>query len=436
MDNNTLPLFHDFFHVSLPRLLEQWGVSQGNIEWVSAVAGLAAISIVLWAFSRFLSWAFTVAMKHISVTTVTRFDDNLVTWRFPAYLGRIIPLVFASHLLPSVLDTYPRLIPPAERLIHIFFIVLTIRILRAFLNAGRDTLQAEDRYKGKPLGSYVQVLTLVLYILGGLAIFSQLTGVSIKSYLVSMGAASAVLLLVFKDTILGFVASIQISTNDMVRIGDWIEMPKYGADGDVMEINLTTVKVRNFDKSTTTIPTYALISDSFKNWRSMQTEGGRRLKRSLRIKIGSIRYLDENEVDELQRIELLKDYIRERHEEIKQYNATHEVDKSILVNGRNLTNVGLFRVYVERYLATYPGILPGMTLIARQLQPDDMGLPIELYCFSDKTGFEALERMAADIFDHLLAARTHFGLEFFERPSSDDIRFMGNKLAERLNDAP
>lgn len=436
MKENSLPVFHDIFSVFLPQLLGNMGVSDKHIVWVSALAGLAAMTVILVVLARFLSWAFTVAMKHISVTTATRFDDNLVVQRLPNYVGRFIPLMIAFNSIPSVFEAFPRLIRPAEHLVNIFFIVLTIRILRAVLHAGRDTLQMEDQYRGKPLASYTQVISLVLHILGGLAIISQLTGLSIKSYLVSMGAASAVMLLIFKDTILGFVASIQISSNDMVRIGDWIEMPKYGADGDVMEINLTTVKVKNFDKSTTTVPTYALISDSFKNWRSMQADGGRRLKRSLRIKIGSIRYLNEEEIDKLQGIELLKDYIKERHEEIKQYNATHQVDKSILMNGRNLTNVGLFRIYIERYLSTYPGVLPGMTLIARQLQPDETGLPIELYCFSEKTGFEALERMAADIFDHLLAARTYFGLEFFERPASDDLRFVGNKLAENLKGAP
>ena len=431
MKEKQLPFFHDIFSVFLPGLLTDLGVSGKHITWVSALAGVAVVTVVLVVLARFLSWAFMLAMKRISLSTDSRLDDHLVAQRFPAYVGRFIPLLIAFNTIPSVLEAFPRLIKPAEHLVNIFFIVLITRILRSFLNAARDTLQTQEQYRGKPLGSYVQVLSLVLYILGGLAIISQLTGLSIKSYLVSMGAASAVMLLIFKDTILGFVASIQISSNDMVRIGDWIEMPKYGADGDVMEINLTTVKVKNFDKSTTTVPTYALISDSFKNWRSMQTEGGRRLKRSLRIKIGSIRYLNEEEIEGLQGIELLKDYIKERHEEIKQYNATHEVDKSILVNGRNLTNVGLFRVYIERYLSTYPGVLPGMTLIARQLQPDETGLPIELYCFSDKTGFEALERMAADIFDHLLAARNYFQLEIYEKPASDDIRFLAEKVGAK-----
>ena len=206
-------------------------------------------------------------------------------------------------------------------------------------------------------------------------------------------------------------------------------MEKYGADGDVSEINLTTVKVINFDKTITTIPTYALISDSFQNWRGMQQAGGRRIKRSIRIKMSSIRYLDEQEIDALRPIELLTKFIDERREEIRQFNATHEVDKSILLNGRNLTNVGLFRHYMERYALDFPGVHPDMTRMVRQLAPDERGLPLELYCFSKDTRWTVYEHLMADIFDHLLASTGYFGLEVFENPASDDIRSLGGRIA-------
>ena len=425
------PLFHDFFTVHLPRFLARLGLGGGQLDWLTTTAGVLLVALALWLLTLVLSWSLQRLLSRISLTTDSNFDDNLEAQDVPRYLARIIPLVLGFNLIPSVLELHPRLIGVTEKLFAIFFVVLAVRIARAVLYAGLDTLQQMDNYRGKPLGSYAQVISLLLYIIGGLAVFSLLTGRSVITFLVSMGAASAVLLLIFKDTILGFVASIQISANNMVRIGDWIEMPKYGADGDVVEINLTTVKVENWDKTITTVPTYALISDSFKNWRGMQESGGRRIKRSIRIKMSSIRYLNEAEVDELRKIELLTDYIDERREEIRQYNATHQVDKSVLVNGRNLTNVGLFRRYMERYALENPGINPDMSRMVRQLQPDDKGLPLELYCFTSDVRWVPHEQLTADIFDHLLASISYFGLEVFESPASDDLRSLTKDLQPR-----
>ena len=288
-----------------------------------------------------------------------------------------------------------------------------------------DTLSDSPSYRDKPLDSYVQVAMLVLYFVAGILIFSLLTGRSVLTFLTAMGAASAVLLLIFRDTILGFVASIQISTNDMLRVGDWITMPKFGADGDVIEINLTTVKVANWDMTITTIPTYALISDSFQNWRGMQESGGRRIKRSILIKINSIRYLDEAEIKELERIQLLKPYIEKMREELRVYNAANNVDNSVMVNGRNLTNVGLFRKYVDLYLEHHDQIHRNMTRMVRQQPPNELGLPIELYCFTKTTKWEAYEIIMADIFDHLLASTKYFHVVVFEKPAADDMRNMG-----------
>lgn len=424
MKERELPLFHEVFNVYLPELLQRWGVADRHVEWLSMLAGISVAAVLLLALAHLLSWVFNLALRRIAVTTVGRFDDHLVERRLPGYLARVIPLALGYNLIPAAFQAFPRMVRPVEHLFNIFFIVLIIRIVRAVLQAGRDTLQVQDTYRGKPLGSYVQVLSLVLYIFGGLAIFSQLTGRSIGTFLLSMGAASAVLLLIFKDTILGFVASIQISANNMVHIGDWIAMPKYGADGDVIEINLTTVKVLNFDKTVTTIPTYALISDSFQNYRSMQQGGGRRIKRSIRIKMSSIRYLAPEELQDLKRIEILAGYIAERHQEIEAFNAKHEVDKSLLLNGRNLTNVGLFRKYMELYILDRPEVRKDMTRMVRQLAPDEFGLPLELYCFSSDVNFVGYEGVQSDIFDHLIAAAPTFGLTVFEKPAADDVRFL------------
>lgn len=435
MKMNEAAIFQDLFQDRLPRLLEGWNVSSGHIAWVSAVVGMLVAAAVLLVLAFVLSRLFTAILKRIAKKTENKFDDFLVEHHLPNYLGRIIPLATAYNLVPSVLAAFPRLIRPTEHLITIFFVVLAVRIIRAVLRAGKDSLERREQYSGKPLDSYLQVVLLVLYTFGGLAVISQLTGFSIGSFLVSMGAASAVLLLIFKDTILGFVASIQVSANDMVRVGDWIEMPKYNADGDVIGINLTTVRVRNWDKTVTTLPTYALVSDSVKNWRGMQEMKGRRIKRSLRVKMGSIRFLNEEEVEALKGIELLKDYINERREEIRQYNAQHDVDKAFLVNGRNLTNVGLYRRYMELYALEHPGVNKNLGRMVRQLAPDELGLPLELYLFTADVRWVPYEHLMADLFDHLIAAASTFGLEIYEKPASDDIRYLAKEVSAsgRLN---
>lgn len=428
---NELPVFHEFFHERLPQWLGDMGMPAGSNEWVGALAGVVVAAVVLWVLAQILTWVLDTVLRRISSKTDTHFDDHLVTQRLHHYLGRIIPLILGFRALPAVFEGFPGWISPLEHLFVVFFIVLVVRILRAVMKAGRDTLHMREEYRGKPLDSYIQVASLVLYIMGGLAIFSQLTGQSIVTFLAAMGAASAVLLLVFKDTILGFVASLQISANNMVHVGDWIAMPKYGADGDVEEINLTTVKVRNFDRTVTMVPTYALISDSFQNYRAMQEGGGRRIKRSIRIKMGSIRFLAQEELEQLKGIELLTDYIREKQVEIEAFNREHQVDKGLLLNGRNQTNVGLFRQYMGRYLVQQPGIRTDMTATVRQLQPDEFGLPLEVYSFSSDVSFEGMEQIQADIFDHLIAAAPAFGLEIFEKPASDDLRSIASNLSLR-----
>jgi miniconductance mechanosensitive channel len=236
-----------------------------------------------------------------------------------------------------------------------------------------------------------------------------------------MGAASAVFLLIFKDTILGFVASIQVSINNIVKIGDWVTFDKYGADGDVIEINLSTVKVQNFDKTITTIPTYALISDSFKNWRGMVNSDGRRIKRALNIRLDSIKYLNKDEVDSLKKIEIISAYLEKRQSDIVSYNEQHQVNKELLLNGRNLTNIGVFRKYIETYIERHPAINKNMMIMARQLAPSSEGVPLEVYAFSSDKRWQNYEYIMADIFDHLIAAVPYFNLEIFEFPSKNDF---------------
>jgi len=256
---------------------------------------------------------------------------------------------------------------------------------------------------------------LLIWAIGIIVVFSIITGKEIAYFLGAMGALSAVLLLVFKDTILGFVASIQIAANDLVRIGDWVTMEKYGADGDVIEINLSTVKIQNFDKTITTIPTYNLISDSFKNWRGMAESAGRRIKRSILISTPSICFLGNDELEKLYKIERISKYISERNSEIDKDNKAANNDKSLAINGRNLTNLGIYRQYVENYLKSHPKISDQLTVMCRQLPTNKFGAtPLEVYAFSNQKEWVAYEHLTADIFDHLLAALKYFNLESFE----------------------
>jgi miniconductance mechanosensitive channel len=296
-------------------------------------------------------------------------------------------------------------------------VLLSLWIIKTVFNALKDYLKQNPSYSDKPIDSYIQVIMIVLWVVGFVIIVSKIFDISTGKMLGTFGAISAIIILIFRDTILGFVASVQVSLNDMVRIGDWITFDKFGADGDVIEINLATVKVRNFDNTTTTIPTYSMISDSFRNWRGMLNSDGRRIKRHILIKANSIRFLKDNELNELKKIQLISAYIEKRQIEIEKYNTSHQVDKSLMINGRNMTNFGLFRKYITQYLSQYPGLNKEMILLCRQLQPTSQGIPLEIYAFSNDKRFENYEFIMADIFDHIFASIPYFSLEIYEMPS-------------------
>ena len=307
------------------------------------------------------------------------------------------------------------------KIIGIYIVILLLLIIRTVFNALRDYLKLMPRFSDKPIDSYIQVIMIVLWTFGVTAIILRLFNLSIQNLVATFGAISAIILLIFRDTILGFIASIQVSVNDMVRIGDWITMDKFGADGDVIEINLATVKVRNFDNTTSTIPTYSLISDSFKNWRGMFNSDGRRIKRHVLIKSSSVRFLHENELDDLKKIQLVSHYIDHRQADINKYNTAKNIDKSLLVNGRNLTNFGLFRKYINEYLVNYPGLNKNMVMMCRQLQSNEFGIPLEIYAFSKDKTWINYEFIMADIFDHIIASVVYFDLEIYELPTGKSI---------------
>jgi miniconductance mechanosensitive channel len=356
-------------------------------------------------------------MNIVARKTKTKFDDLLISNKTAMYISHLIPLLFIYKSVPVILENYVYWEEVFGKLVGTYIILLSLWIIRTVFNALKDYLKTIPEYSDKPIDSYIQVIMIVLWAIGVTVILSKVFDVKLSEMLTMLGAISAIVLLIFRDTILGFVASIQVSVNDMVRIGDWITMDKFGADGDVVEINLATVKVRNFDNTTTTIPTYSLISDSFKNWRGMQKSDGRRIKRHILIKSQTVRYIANDELDSFKRIQLISDYITKKELEIAKFNTNNHIDKSISINGRNLTNLGLFRKYITRYLETHNGLNKEMLLVCRQLQPTSQGIPLEVYVFSKDKKWENYEYIMADIFDHIIASVPFFELELFELPS-------------------
>lgn len=381
---------------------------------------LAFISYWIYILFRML---LVTAMVVVARKTKTRFDDLLVSNKTAKYIAHLIPLLFIYKSVPVILDAYVYWETVFGKLVGIYIILLSLWIVRTIFNALRDHLKQIPKYSDKPIDSYIQVVMIILWMIGIFVIISELFNVKPNTLFATFGAISAIVILIFRDTILGFVASVQVSLNDMVRIGDWITFDKFGADGDVIEINLATVKVRNFDNTTTTIPTYSMISDSFRNWRGMLNSDGRRIKRYINIKTKSIRFLDESELEKMKKIQLLAHYIEERQREINKFNEANAIDKSIPVNGRNMTNFGLFRKYITQYLQNHPALNKDMLLLCRQLQPTQYGIPLEIYTFTSDKRFENYEYIMADIFDHIFASVGYFDLEIFELPSEGKKAF-------------
>ncbi len=371
---------------------------------------LILIVIIDLVIRKFLLNLFT----RLSEKTKTHFDDYVVKNKVPRNVAHIIPMLIALEFAPIALVDFDYLENLVEKGLLVFSILLTIWVIRSFVKAVRDYLNTKDNLKDKPINSYVQVILIIVWSIGLLSAFAIITGIPFYQFITTLGAASAVILLIFRDTIMGFVASLQVSINDMVQNGDWITFEKFGADGDVIEINLATVKVQNFDKTITTIPTYALISDSFKNWRGMQNSGGRRIKRAVIIKQSSIRYLTEERIEELKKIELISDYLKTKSTDISEHNLKNHVNKELLINGRNLTNIGVYRKFVESYIENHSAINKDMMIMTRQLAPTSQGISIEIYAFSKDKRWQNYEYIMADIFDYIIAAVPYFDLEIFE----------------------
>jgi len=403
-------------------IFRKWGLGSNFASYLSLLLNIAILCLLSYAIYIVFRLVLVTVMMVIAQKTKTKFDDLLVTNKTAKYIAHLIPLLFIYKSVPIILDRFEYWEGVFGKLVGIYIIILVLWIIRTIFNALRDYLKLKPRYSDKPIDSFIQVIMIMLWVIGITLIISKLFDINQKELLTILGAVSAVIILIFRDTILGFVSSVQVSINDMVRIGDWITMDKFGADGDVIEINLATVKVRNFDNTTTTIPTYSLSSDSFQNWRGMLNSDGRRIKRHILIKTSSIRFLEEAELSDLKKIHLISDYIDTRKLEIDEYNTNNKIDKSIAINGRNLTNLGLFRKYITEYLFNYPGLNKDMLMLCRQLQSTSHGVPLEVYAFSHDKRFENYEYIMSDIFDHIIASVGYFDLEIFETASENDFQ--------------
>lgn len=376
-----------------------------------------AAGITFWITRRIVIAYMYKLVRRSSVT----WDDMLADHNVFNNLAHFIPALFVKVFAQAIFNDFPFLLPAIIRITDSYLVIVGLTIVLSFLRVAEFVLAKSPAFVNKPLNSYFQLTRIILYIVTGILVLSVLLGKSPVYFLSAFGAMTAILLLVFKDTIMGLVASVQISSNDMVRVGDWVEMPKFNADGSVIAINLNTVKVQNWDKTITTIPTYYFITDSFKNWRGMVESGGRRIKRSVFINSQTVRFVDPETREQYKKYHLLTEYITQRQQEIEEYNSRNGVDTTQLINGRRMTNIGIFRRYIEFYLKHHPGIRQDMTLLVRQLAIEDRGIPIEIYCFTRVTAWADYETVQADVFDHILAAASFFGLEIFQQPSGKEI---------------
>lgn len=391
----------------------------------AAFLSLVLLSVLVYYLARYIIQRTIFVFIHRSSW---EYDDILIKNKVISRASYLVPSYIISTFAPNALPGFPKAFDFVQDTIEVYVIFVVMLILSGIISSIHDIYNTFEVSKSKPIKGLVQVVKIIMYIIGVLMIIATIVGRDLTTLLLGLGTLSAVLMLVFKDPILGFVGGIQLSQNDMVRLGDWITMPKFGADGEVLEITLTTVKVQNWDKTITTIPTYSMVTDYFQNWRGMQESGGRRIKRHVSIDMESVKFCTPEMIERFQKFHLVKDYLLAKEDEVKAYNAVNKLDTTVLVNGRRQTNLGVFRAYMLGYLRNHPAVHQDMTLMVRQLQPTEQGIPMEIYVFSNRQEWVAYENLQGDIFDHILAVIPQFDLRVFQNPSNNSI----SRLAELL----
>ena len=412
---------------NIDQILIGWGVSPQAAMAVDEFIAFALILLLAFVADAICRKVLLKVIARIVKQTKATWDDILFDHSVMVHLSRMVAPVIIYLCIPIAFADSTAM-AFVQRLCLIYIIVTFLSFVNSFLKAVYTVYSEMESLRGRPLKGLLQTLQVLLWFIGGIVVVSVLIGQSPLTLLAGLGASAAILMLVFKDSIMGFVSGVQLSANDMLKVGDWITMPKYGANGYVIEVTLNTVKVRNFDNTITTIPPYLLVSDSFQNWRGMRESGGRRVKRSINIDMTSVRFCTPEMLEKYRKINLLKDYIDQTEEVVRVYNEENHIDNDVLVNGRRQTNLGVFRAYLTAYLKSLPVVNTELNCMVRHLQPTDHGLPVELYFFSNVKDWIPYEAVQADVFDHVLAIIPEFDLRVFQSPSGADF--------ERLHGVP
>ncbi|MEN8193955.1 MAG: mechanosensitive ion channel domain-containing protein [Bacteroidota bacterium] len=395
--------------------IEEWMIENPILGIALEVIGVLVIGAIVYLITHMI--VIRIIKKFVKKTK-TEYDDILLNEKFLRKVSYIIPVIVIHRFEifePSVEGAINNILEAVITLIIIF-------IINGMLDSLVELIQKFEKFKDRPLKSYSQVIKIIITTIGIILIFGIITRQDFWGLFAGLGAISAVLLFIFKDTIMSFIASIQIASYDLVKIGDWIELPQYGVDGDIMDISLHTVKVRNFDKTVTVVPTVALIQNSFKNWRGMVETGGRRIKRAVYIDVSSIKFVDDKMMQKFKSFQLISEYLNSKSDELSKYNTENMVSDSELINGRRLTNVGTFREYLKAYLHQRSDVDNNLTFLVRQLPPGPEGLPIEIYIFANTTHWVKYEDIQSDIFDHIMAVVPQFELKVFQNPTGYDFK--------------
>jgi miniconductance mechanosensitive channel len=401
--------------------LRQQGIAEQLTDTIASIL-LFAIFIILSGLTYFIARKILLSIIiRATRKSETQWDDVLLEKKFFGYLANLIPAYFIYIITPLVFENYPKTISSLHIILSISMVVFVILAINAFLNSIAVIYQDFSVAKSKPIKGYVQIVKILVVFIGSIIILANLFGKNPLGLIGGLGAFSAVLMLVFKDPILGFAGGIQLSVNKMLVPGDWISLPKHDIDGTVIDIALTTVKVQNFDKTISTIPTYSLITESFKNWKGMEESGGRRIKRSINLDMKSIKFCTPSMLEKFSKIEHVGEYVENRQKELEQYNLDRNIDDSVLVNGRRQTNIGVFRAYLMGYLRQLSDVHDEMPFLVRQLQPSEKGIPIEIVCFSKLMDWTQFENLQSDIFDHILAIIPEFDLRIFQNRTGEEV---------------
>ncbi len=418
--NNTVNSLTEFNHFFIS--IFQWDATDTmHILWAKLIT-VAAIFLFAWGCNKVVRYFLIHVVTPIIKKTKIQWDDILLHHGVLTHLSKLVAPIIIYTLTPAALPDGDFWFAVLERLSLVYITISFTRMINSVFTAIYDMFSDKQEYKGRPLKGLLQTSQVILIIIAGILCISIIMNESPKTLLTTLGASAAIILLIFKDSIMGFVAGIQLAANDMVKVGDWICMPKYNVDGNIIEVSLNTVKVQNWDNTIVTVPPYALVSDSMQNWKGMTESGGRRIKRSVYIDQNSVAFLNKEDIEAFKKIQILRPYIEEEEAELLEYNKKMGIDDSVLVNGRRQTNLGIFRAYLKQYLLNLPVVNQELTCMVRQLPPSPKGVPLELYFFSTIKSWVAYEGVQADVFDHVLAVVPHFGLRVFQEPTGQEIQ--------------